>query len=425
MGNKQSNKYPGYTLVKSNDEKKILVKNEKGDQFVVKKLSTRQEKDVNFLLHLDHPHIVHHKEIIRDGDDLYLVLDHCEGGDLAEKIKQATGQFSEKEILDWTVQICMALKHLHDQQILHKDLQPKSLLFTACGTIRLGEFDKWFTDVQTAETESLAYFAPENLHDTSYYEKSEIWRLGCIICEMCTLKKAFSSGNTDEIIKKICRSSYEHLPTNFSEDLQELIKDTLQVNPADRPSVSEILMRPFIIKHLREMSKKTVEELNKSLDELRTLADDLEKIHFNTTVGSLSGGVIGLVGGILSVVGLALTPFTLGASLIVTGVGIGVATAGGVASGVSNVTKMVNQRSNRQNIKMIITLFQEKINSTSCCIQNIKIAVETLKKELSTNRETFLNGTSAGARLGRGLGGIAELIPAIFPMRTMSKYNEK
>ncbi|XP_005160445.1 uncharacterized protein si:ch211-285c6.2 [Danio rerio] len=420
MGNKQSTSNPGYTLVKSNDEK-ILAKNESGDQFAVKKLRAGQEKDVNFLLHLNHPHIVHHKEIIRDGDCIYLVLDYFEAEDLAEKIKhktQTAGQFSEKEILDWTVQICMALKYLHDQQILHKDLQPKSLLFTACGTIRLGEFDKKFTDAPTAESESLANVAPEILSGKSYNKKSEIWRLGCVINEMCTLRRAFSSRNSDEIVKKIRRSSYEHLPENFSEDLHELIKDTLQVRPADRPSVSEILKRPFIIKHLNKMSKQTIEELNKSLDELRTLANDLEKIHFNTTVGSLAGGVIGLVGGILSVVGLILTPFTLGASLIVTGVGVGVATAGGVTAGVSNVTKIVNQRSNRQNVKMLITMIQEKITSTSCCIQNIQIAVGTKLKEFPESDQPQSNAQSensdkqtlaSGARLGRGLAGISEL----------------
>ncbi|RXN38139.1 serine threonine- kinase Nek5-like isoform X1 [Labeo rohita] len=335
-----------------------------------------------------------------------------------------------EQILDWTVKICMALKHLHDQQILHKNLQPK-----------------------------------------------------------------FAGKSTIDIIPKILKGSYEVLPTNFSEDLHQLVKDTLQIDPANRPSVSEILMRPFIIRHLYEMSTKTVKELivckkkdktpnesedsqeattesedsqeatNESEDSqeathesedsqeathesedsqkattesedsqeatnepedsqeapnepkvclkvLEELADGLERVHFNTTVGSLAGGVVGLAGGITSIVGLILTPFTLGASLIVTGVGIGVAVAGGVASGVSNITKMVNERSNRQKVKLLITELQEKITSTSYCVQNIQIAIET-QRLLSESNESWLNAESlisAGARLGRGLGGVAELV---------------
>ncbi|CAM4510634.1 unnamed protein product [Leuciscus chuanchicus] len=130
MGNNQSEtKYPGNTLV-SEDEQMILVKNEGGDQFVIKKSSVGQENVLNSFLQLSHPHIVHHKEVIGDGDCLYLVLEHCEGGDLAQKIKRKieAAESFENEILDWTVKISMALKYLHDQQIQHKNLQPKELI---------------------------------------------------------------------------------------------------------------------------------------------------------------------------------------------------------------------------------------------------------------------------------------------------------
>ncbi|KAL1272071.1 hypothetical protein QQF64_031087 [Cirrhinus molitorella] len=172
------------------------------------------------------------------------------------------------------------------------------------------------------------------------------------------------------------------LPNTFSEDLHQLVKDT------QRPPGIEF---------------ETTE-----VDVLRNLAEGLETVHFNTTVSSLTGGVVGLAGGITSVVGLILAPFTLGASLIVTGVGIGTAVAGGITAGASNITN-INQQTNRQKIKMIITEFQEKITSIICCIQNISEAVETLENEFSTGSGS-LSGMSAGVRLGRGLGGIPELI---------------
>ncbi len=161
---------------------------------------------------------------------------------------------------------------------------------------------------------------------------------------------------------------------------------------------------------------QTIRSLYSTLEELRAVADDLERVHFNTTVGSLTGGVIGLAGGITSIAGLILSPFTLGASLIVTGVGISAAVAGGVTAGASNITNMVNQQTNRQKIKMLIKEFQEKISSTVCCIQNIQIAVETLERQFSTSNDSFSNaqpGANTGARLGRGLGGIPEILRVI------------
>uniref|UniRef100_A0A672LW32 non-specific serine/threonine protein kinase n=1 Tax=Sinocyclocheilus grahami TaxID=75366 RepID=A0A672LW32_SINGR len=416
MGSNQSVlKDKGYTLVSEQDNT-ILVKNTGGDMFVIKKLNAKQGDVSRFIQKLNHPHIAEHKEIIPDRRCLYLVTELCKGGDLPQIIKikkEAT------EVLDWTVNLCMALKHLHDQQILHRHLQPKSIFFTACRTIRLGEFEvirEWSTDAQTVETEALSYVAPEILSGEPYDEKSEIWSLGCIIYEMCMLKCAFAGKNTVDIIPKILRSSYKALPETFSQDLRQLVRDTLQKDPANRPSVSEILMRPFIIKHLYEKSTQTIKELN-VLKVLEELADGLERVHYNTTVSSLTGGVIGLAGGITSIVGFILTPFTLGASLIVTGVGIGVAVAGGVTAGASNITKMVNQNSNRQKIKMLITELQEKITSTSCCIQNIQIAVEMQQRYISKSNQSWSNAqsgadvwASAGARLGRGLGGISELV---------------
>ncbi|KAL0152499.1 hypothetical protein M9458_052222, partial [Cirrhinus mrigala] len=100
-----------------------------------------------------------------------------------------------------------------------------------------------------------------------------------------------------EIVQKILTSSYEALPETFSEDIRQLVADTLQPNPANRPSVSEILTRPFVVNYLHEKNKQTIKTLYRTLEELRALADDLERVHFNTTVGSLTGGVIGLAGG--------------------------------------------------------------------------------------------------------------------------------
>uniref|UniRef100_A0A3Q3IFM1 Uncharacterized protein n=1 Tax=Monopterus albus TaxID=43700 RepID=A0A3Q3IFM1_MONAL len=144
-----------------------------------------------------------------------------------------------------------------------------------------------------------------------------------------------------------------------------------------------------------EKYKTTVEHLQDKLTKLRTVADDLERVHQRATIGSLAGSVIGAMGGITAVVGLILAPFTLGASLIVTGVGVGVSTLGGVAAGASNITNMVNQSSDRKAVRSIIKEFEEKINAVVTWLQEI------------CNTD---NLARLGLRAGRGLGAIPELI---------------
>ncbi|KAK2915708.1 hypothetical protein Q8A67_000082 [Cirrhinus molitorella] len=424
MGNRLSAlKEHGYSLV-SEEKNKILVKNEGGDQFIVKMLSANQDK-YEFLLHLNHPHIIQHKKFIKDSDCLYLVLEHCEGGDLTQKIKnkkEGNATFSENERMPEQPAYHMTVKVSHNKQCLVKvfgyyNCVMDIFLTTFFSVVQIEFVIKMSTEQQTEENKPSYYiFKTEYLYHVVNNFYSEIWGLGCVIYELCMLKCAFPAKLTIETVQKILTSSYEALPETFSEDLRQLVADTLQPNPENRPSVSKILTKPFIINYLREKNMQTLKTLHRTLEELRALADDLERVHFNTTVGSLTGGVIGLAGGITSVVGLVLSPFTLGASLIVTGVGIGTAVAGGVTAGASNITNMVNQKTNRQKIKMLIKEFQEKITSMVCCIQNVQIAVETLERQFSTSDDSFSNaqpGANAGARLGRGLGGIPEILHVI------------
>jgi NIMA (never in mitosis gene a)-related kinase len=51
-------------------------------------------------------------------------MDYCDGGDLHSRIKAQRGiLFTEDQILDWFVQITLALKHVHDRKVLHRDIK--------------------------------------------------------------------------------------------------------------------------------------------------------------------------------------------------------------------------------------------------------------------------------------------------------------
>ncbi|XP_065326434.1 serine/threonine-protein kinase Nek1-like isoform X2 [Pelmatolapia mariae] len=141
-GASQSNNMDKYEKVKKIGEgsfgKAILVKSkDDGHQYVIKEIGgisgmsskQRQEsrKEVAVLASMSHPNIVQYKESFEEGGCLYIVMDYCEGGDLSKKIKSQKGVlFSEEQILDWFVQICLALKHVHDRKILHRDIKSQT-----------------------------------------------------------------------------------------------------------------------------------------------------------------------------------------------------------------------------------------------------------------------------------------------------------
>jgi NIMA (never in mitosis gene a)-related kinase len=58
-------------------------------------------------------------------------MDFCDGGDLHSRIQAQRGiLFNEDQILDWFVQITLALKHVHDRKVLHRDIKSQVKSFT-------------------------------------------------------------------------------------------------------------------------------------------------------------------------------------------------------------------------------------------------------------------------------------------------------
>uniref|UniRef100_A0AAQ5ZIH0 non-specific serine/threonine protein kinase n=1 Tax=Amphiprion ocellaris TaxID=80972 RepID=A0AAQ5ZIH0_AMPOC len=242
--------------------KAILVKS-KGDghQYVIKEIGIsgmsskeRQEsrKEVAVLANMSHPNIVQYQESFEEGGCLYIVMDYCEGGDLFKKINSQKGiLFSEEQILDWFVQICLALKHVHDRKILHRDIKSQNIFLTKDGTVQLGDFGIARVLNSTVELARTCigtpyYLSPEICENKPYNNKSDIWALGCVLYEMCTLKHAFEAGNMKNLVLKIIRGSYPPVSVHYSQELRSLLAQLFKRNPRERPSVSSILDKPFL-----------------------------------------------------------------------------------------------------------------------------------------------------------------------------------
>lgn len=187
-----------------------------------------------------------------------------------------------------------------------------------------------------------------------------------------------------------------HISERYSVELRELIRQMLSRDSKDRPSAEAILAKPFLedavnrnsrtpeallqsfIKSINTFDKaynKHYKDIGDLVSEWGRITDSMESAHYSATAGSLSGSVIGAAGGITALVGLILAPFTLGASLIVTGVGVGVGVAGGVTGAASTITNTVQQKSFRESLEQI----QKKYKSAS---EPILTPLNTLRKVL-------------------------------------------
>ncbi|NWX82176.1 NEK1 kinase, partial [Nothoprocta pentlandii] len=248
--------------------KAILVKaKENGQQYVIKEINIskmsnkeREEsrREVAVLANMKHPNIVLYRESFEENGCLYIVMDYCEGGDLFKKINAQKGiLFSEDQILDWFVQICLALKHIHDRKILHRDIKSQNIFLTKDGTVQLGDFGIARVLNSTVELARTCigtpyYLSPEICQNKPYNNKSDIWALGCVLYEMCTLKHAFEAGNMKNLVLKIISGSFPPVSMHYSYDLRNLLSQLFKMNPRDRPSVNSILEKNFIAKRIEK-----------------------------------------------------------------------------------------------------------------------------------------------------------------------------
>jgi NIMA (never in mitosis gene a)-related kinase len=101
-------------------------------------------------------------------------------------------------------------------------------------------------DFATSKVGTPYYLSPEVCEDRPYNEKSDIWSLGCILYEMCTLKHPFEAKNQAALMLKIIKGKYESIPRIYSRALGEIVHACLMKDFKKRPSIERILAQEII-----------------------------------------------------------------------------------------------------------------------------------------------------------------------------------
>ena len=245
--------------------KAYLAKCDKEDKkYVIKQVMmdgmTDQEKRETFneaviLKKLDHPNIIKFKEVFiqrKPNEALNIVTEFADGGDLSQKIEQQKNKpFPESQILDYIIQICLALQHIHKKKIIHRDLKSGNVFLMKSGLVKLGDFgiakglkstwEKAKTMVGTSY-----YLSPEIMDGKRYDSKCDIWALGILLYELMTFKMPFNAVSLPLLSIKINRGVYQPPPGTYSSEIRDLLKKCLTLEPEKRPSIDDILQLPLI-----------------------------------------------------------------------------------------------------------------------------------------------------------------------------------
>ncbi|CEM17350.1 unnamed protein product [Vitrella brassicaformis CCMP3155] len=287
-------------LCQHKKEKQLYVLKKIRLQMMDEKEQESTEMEVRLLSNLRHPNIVGYKEsfiMLDTGDDLggeggmksdlppredlvlCIVMEYCEHGDLYTLLKRREaknkGTYSETKVVEWFIQVVLALHFLHERRILHRDLKTQNIFLAGRGSKRpdddsAGNFALKIGDFGIAKvldsTRDLAmtqigtpyYMSPELFKNRPYDFKSDVWALGCILFEMLTFKHAFDAQSINGLAFKILKGKFEPLPASTSEEMKQLVSALLCTNANHRPTLREIFHIPFIRKRIPSVVRTVV-----------------------------------------------------------------------------------------------------------------------------------------------------------------------
>ncbi|NWS32867.1 NEK2 kinase, partial [Polioptila caerulea] len=229
--------------------------------------------EVNLLRELRHPNIVRYYDRIidRSSTTLYIVMEYCDGGDLASLIAKCAKERHVKHFLDESfilrvlTQLTLALKECHRRSdggvTVHRDLKPANVFLDGKQNVKLGDFGlarilHHDTSFATTFVGTPYYMSPEQMNYMSYNEKSDIWSLGCLMYELCALSPPFTAYNQKELVEKIREGRFRRIPYRYSDELNDLLREMLNVKDYCRPSVEDILQHPLIEAVVTEEQKQ-------------------------------------------------------------------------------------------------------------------------------------------------------------------------
>ncbi|XP_024229202.1 uncharacterized protein si:cabz01007807.1 isoform X5 [Oncorhynchus tshawytscha] len=166
-------------------------------------------------------------------------------------------------------------------------------------------------------------------------------------------------GDTDSLMEwwnTVERESYTQWDELPSDDEDKTVKDD--------ETRSFTLLAEKVHRGLSVFNKvftERAEVLWQYVIKLYALADDITSFHKKAKIGNITGGTTAAVGGGAAIVGLALAPFTFGASLIITAVGVGVAAAGGITSASATISDNVNNMQDRKKVEVVLEDYEARM----------------------------------------------------------------
>jgi len=222
------------------------------------------EREIVIMKLLTHRNIVRLFDVWENRNELYLIMEYVEGGDLFEYVAQQH-RLDEREAVYLFRQIIAALLYCHRIRIHHRDLKPENILLDL-NTLEVKLVDFGMAALQpqggllTTPCGSPHYAAPEVIAIKAYDgSKADVWSCGVILFVLLTGYPPFNfppdphnkmseDKKLKSLFQTICRAEYK-LPSSLSVEARDLISRIFVAEPGNRISIEQMWHHPLLHKY--------------------------------------------------------------------------------------------------------------------------------------------------------------------------------
>ncbi|CDW56874.1 DUF3543 and Mod r and Pkinase and DUF1712 and DCX domain containing protein [Trichuris trichiura] len=226
-----------------------------------KNLLSKEIKILKELSDLHHENLVALLQCIETSSHVYLIMEYCNGGDLADYL-QAKGTLSEDTIRLLLRQIAAAIKAINSRGIVHRDLKPQNILLCNLTNnpnpepqeirLKIADFGfaRFLQDGVMAATlcGSPMYMAPEVIMSLQYCAKADLWSIGTIVFQCLTGKAPFQA-QTPQALKQFYERNKNlkpNIPASASDELRDMLLHLLKRNVKERIDFDAFFEHPFL-----------------------------------------------------------------------------------------------------------------------------------------------------------------------------------
>ena len=207
------------------------------------------EREIIIMKLISHPNIMGLFDVWENKNDLYLILEYIEGGELFDYLIKR-GKLQEFEAINYFKQIINGIHYLHQFNICHRDLKPENLLLDFNKNIKIADFGMAALEIKEKLLETSCgsphYASPEIVAGKNYHgAPSDIWSCGIILFALLTGHLPFDDENIRKLLLKVQSGKFT-MPTHLSPEARDLISKMLIVDPEQRITIREILAHPLL-----------------------------------------------------------------------------------------------------------------------------------------------------------------------------------